>query len=244
MPAYKSVLFQVDGSVVTLTLNRPACLNALNEDMCHEIQQAMQTIEQDHSVRALIVTGAGNGFCSGQDSGAGEPSIPGTRSAESHPYSRALDSLRSSRVPVVMAINGIAAGTGFSLALCGDVLLAANTASFLPSATPDGLAHSSSMITGHDPVLTQQALQQGVINECLRGDELLSRARELANKLAQGPTRALVLTRQLLDEGADSSFEAQYRRELEVNQELRESHDGREGVQAFLEKRPARFRGH
>jgi 2-(1,2-epoxy-1,2-dihydrophenyl)acetyl-CoA isomerase len=259
VPVYNAILFEVDGPVATLTLNRPDCLNALNFEMGEDIQQAMQLVEHDSSIRALVLTGAGRGFCSGQDLGDRAPPDSDIVEIYTKAYFAVLACIRASRVPVVMAINGSAAGGGFSLVLCGDLLLAAQSAEFvqepsrigiapdldssylLPSAI--GRARSLEMMMANEPVSAEQALQWGMINECLDDEQLMPRARELASTLAKGPTRALAMTRQLVDESEGNDFEAQYRRELEVNRELRDCFDGKEGVQAFLEKRAARFRG-
>jgi 2-(1,2-epoxy-1,2-dihydrophenyl)acetyl-CoA isomerase len=211
MAGFSTILFKAKGSVATLTLNRTEELNALNADMGSAILQALEDIEKNRDIRALIVTGAGSAFCTGE-----------------FPEEPLQEALHACRVPIVTAVNGVAADGGCTLALRGDLVLAARSATF---------------VTAKDSVSAEKALARGMINECLEPETLLPRARELATGLAQGPTRALALTRQLVDEGANNSFEAQYRRELEVNRELREAFDGKEGVQAFLEKRPARFRG-
>ena len=259
MSVYSAIHFEVDGPVAILTLNRPDDLNTMNVEMGHDIQQAMSEIESDRRNRILILTGAGKVFCSGRDPGGPSSTNPDAVAEYTQVWCDALASIRASRVPVIVAINGPVGRDGILLALCGDWLLAADSAEFvgLPSAmdsAPDfGLSWFLPRVIGHlpdldrktskEPVSAQQARQCGLINECLVQHQLLPRARELATQLAQGPTRALVASRRLVDEGASNSFEAQCRRELEVNRELRECFDGKEGVQAFLEKRPARFRG-
>ena len=257
MNDYKSIQFEVVDAVATLTLNRSECDNVLTAEMDNEIQQAMKEVEGNTCIRAVILTGAGRSFCVGRAKSDGMSPGSDDGANFSQEGSGALASVRASRVPVVVAVNGIAAGTGFSLALCGDLLLAAGSASFVqlpeqfgiePNLESGSLFHavgrpgSLGMLKTDEPVAAEKALRWGLINECLEDGELQTRAREWAEALAQGPTRALVMTRQLVDEGTDNSFEDQYRRELETNRELRESRDGKEGVLAFLEKRPAQFR--
>jgi 2-(1,2-epoxy-1,2-dihydrophenyl)acetyl-CoA isomerase len=259
MPVYSAIYFEIEGPVAVLTLNRPDSLNAMNAEMGHDIQRAVSEIESDSRVRVLILTGAGNVFCSGCGPGGPASENPNALAEYTQAWCDAMASIRASRVPVIVAVNGPVESDGILLALCGDWLLAADSAEFvgLPSAmdsAPDfGLSWFLPRVIGHlpnldrktskEPVSAQQARQCGLINECLVQHQLLPRARELATQLAQGPTRALVASRRLVDEGASNSFEAQCRRELEVNRELRECFDAKEGIQAFLEKRPARFRG-
>lgn len=259
MSVYSAIIVEVDGPVAVLTLNRPDSHNALHVEMGTEIQRAMIEIENDSRIRALILTGSGSVFCSGRDPGNPSPTSPDATANCTEAWCCALASIRASRVPVIVAINGKVVEDGILLALCGDWLLAANSAEFvhlfsaIDSAPNVGLTQyipramgrppSLKTMISKEPVSAEQALQWGIINECLEAGQLLPRARELAAQLARGPTRALVATRQLVDEGASNSFEAQCRRELEINRELRECFDGKEGVQAFLQKRPARFRG-
>jgi 2-(1,2-epoxy-1,2-dihydrophenyl)acetyl-CoA isomerase len=243
MPVYSAILFEVEGPVAILTLNRPDSLNAMNADMGVDVQRAVLEIESNSQVRILVLTAAGSVFCSGRGPEDPSSTTPDGLAKYTEVWGDALASIRASRVPVIVAINGPVEGDGILLALCGDWLLAADSAEFvrLPNAIdlPPGL----NKLRSKEPVSAAQALQWGLLNECLEQQQLLPRVRELATQLAQGPTRALVASRRLVDEGASNSFETQCRRELEVNRELRECFDGKEGVQAFLEKRPARFRG-
>jgi 2-(1,2-epoxy-1,2-dihydrophenyl)acetyl-CoA isomerase len=259
MSVYSAIHFEIEGSVAILTLNRPDSLNAMNTGMGHDIHRAMLEVESDSRLRVLILTGAGNVFCSGRDPGGLSSAKPDAVAEYTQIWCDALASIRASRVPVIVAINGPVESDGILLALCGDWLLAADSAEFVQlfsviDSAPDvglsqhfpgaiDLSPSQNRSANTESVSAEQALQWGLINECLEQHQLLPRARELATQLAQGPTRALIATRRLVDEGVTNSFEAQCRRELEVNRELRECFDGKEGVQAFLQKRPARFRG-
>ncbi len=259
MNDFKNILFDVDGQVATVTLNRPETLNALTFDMMNEVHDALARIEADRRIRAMILTGAGRGFCSGQNLRDRIP--PGAELVDAIMgcYFRAIQGIRTCRVPVITAVNGTAAGGGFSLALAGDIVMAARSAKFIQvfsriGLIPDlgstylvpqaiGRARALKMMMTNQPVSAEVALQWGLISDCLDDGELLPAARELAAKLAEGPTRALVATRRLVDESEHNAFETQFRRELEVQSDVRESHDGKEGVAAFVEKRPAMFRG-
>lgn len=241
MQAEQDIVVEVEESIAHVILNHPDTGNALDATLCDGLYEALERVQGDAAVRALVLTAAGETFCAGpKEAGPGETVA----------LNRVLTALRDCRVPVVVAINGPAIGAGNLLALAGDWLLASGTMVFeqlpatviaadmlgLPGYLPPSVNGASSMTAA-------QACEAGLVTECLEAEHLLPRALEMAQELAQGPTRALAETRRLVDEGFANSFEQQCRRELEVNQELRESHDGREGVQAFLEKRPACFKG-
>jgi 2-(1,2-epoxy-1,2-dihydrophenyl)acetyl-CoA isomerase len=233
---YHSILFEITGTVATLTLGSTDGRNSLNEDTMSEIRHALRVVEEDREIRALLVTGAGLVFSAEVEAGPGGVSeVSAVLLAESN--ETLLASIGDCRVPVVMAINGLAEGRGCSLALAGDWLLAADSARLVSS---ERVIHG---IPFEDSLNAADAEHRGLINECLDGRALLPRARELAATLAKGPTRALAMTRKLVDASPGRTFEEQYRSELEANQKLRESVDGKEGVQAFLEKRAARFCG-
>ena len=259
MSDYKDILFEIEDQVATLTLNRPDALNALTFDMMYEAQDALAHIEENRDIRALIVTGAGRGFCSGQDLRYRPSGNVDIVEAVMDCYFGAMNAVRTAPVPVIMAINGTAAGAGFSLSMVGDITLAARSAKFIQvfsriGLVPDcastyllpriiGRGQALKAMMTNDPISAETALEWGLISECLEDDELMPAARTLAARLAKGPTRALVETRRLVDEIEGDAFERQFRRELEVQAEIREGHDGKEGVAAFVERRPAVFRG-
>ncbi len=258
MNTYKDILFDVEDSVATLTLNKPQSLNALTFDMMYEVQDVLGIIERDKSIRVLILTSAGRAFCSGQDLKNRPPEdnfVEGIMDC----YFKAFNGLRTCRVPVITAINGIAAGGGFSLALVGDILIAAKSAKFIQvfsriGLVPDlgstylipqaiGRAAALKLMMTNDPISAEKALELGLISDCVEDEALMPTAGELAARLAKGPTSALTRTRQLVDETLGDAFEQQFRRELEAQEEMRVHHDGMEGVNAFLEKRAAQFTG-
>ncbi len=260
MSGFKEIIFEVDDGVATITLNRPEALNALTLEMMFEVQEALAKIEADPAIRALIMTGAGRAFCSGQDlrnrpAGDGEEKIQAVMDS----YFGAMDGLRKCRVPVIMAVNGTAAGAGFSFALVGDVIMAAQSAKFIQvfsriGLIPDmgstyllpaaiGRARALKMMMTNEPVMAETALQWGMISDCVADDELLPMARDLAARLAKGPTKALVATRAMVDEAEANDFATHVRRELEVQMEIGATNDATEGVAAFVEKRQAKFTG-
>ena len=259
MSSFKDILFEVQDRVATLTLNRPEALNALTFDMMYEVQEALSRIENDNEIRALILTGAGRGFCSGQDLRNRPSGDVDIVEAVMDCYFGAMNAIRTARVPVIVAVNGTAAGAGFSLAMVGGIAMAARSAKFIQvfsriGLVPDcgstyllpqiiGRGQALKAMMTNDPITAETALEWGLISDCLDDGALLPAAQELAAKLAKGPTRALVETRALVDEIEGDTFERQFRRELEVQAEIRLSHDGQEGVNAFVERRPAVFRG-
>lgn len=259
MANFECILWDVSEGVATLTLNRPDTLNALTFNLMRELGQALDIVEGDPSIRALILTGAGRGFCSGQDLRDRAPADADLESLLMSAYYPPLAGLRNCRVPVIAAVNGVAAGAGCSLALACDVIIASRSAKFiqifsriglvpdlgatylLPRAIGRGRALRAMMT--HEPIAAQTAVEWGLISECVDDAELPAAARKLASQLAQGPTRALTQTRALVDAAAHHDFESQFRLELRTQQQIRGTHDASEGVAAFIEKRPAQFRG-
>jgi 2-(1,2-epoxy-1,2-dihydrophenyl)acetyl-CoA isomerase len=248
-----------DGAVGLLTLDEPASLNAMTPDLLGDLALAIGELTDDPAVRALVLTGAGRGFCSGQNLKAfqslGDDLVAG---AMRH-YWPACQALRECRVPVVVAVNGVAAGGGFSLAMSGDVVVAARSASFIQvfsriGLVPDlgstwllprliGRQRALELMLLNEPLPAERAKEWGLVREVFDDDRLLDGALALARRLAEGPTRALAATRRLLEESEFASYGAQFRRELEVQDDIRHSKDAVEGRTAFIEKRRAQFSG-
>jgi len=248
-----------DGSVGLLTLDEPETLNAMTPDLLGALNAAIRETTADPGLRALVLTGAGRGFCSGQNLKAfnvlGDDLVTGAMRY----YWPTFQTLRECRVPVVVAVNGVAAGGGFSLAMAGDAIVAARSASFIQvfsriALVPDlgstwflprlvGRQRALELMLLNEPLSAAQAKDWGLVREVFDDAALLDGAMKLAHRLAQGPTRALVATRRLLDESELSTYAAQFKREIEVQSEIRHSEDALEGRKAFLEKRPARFTG-
>lgn len=258
MSNYNAILVQREENVLILSLDKPESLNALTFEMMFEVQDVLKMIEETSEIRALVITGAGRGFCSGQDL-KDRPSGNNIVEQIMDCYFKAFQAIRTCRVPVVIAVNGVAAGGGFSLALTGDVILAARTARFIQifsriGLSPDlgstyllpkaiGRNRALKYMMTNDPISAEVAEELGLIAGQYEPDELMLEALLLAKRLAAGPTRALVATRSMVDDQQDAEYEARFRAELAVNMDLKTGFDAKEGGQAFMEKRPAKFRG-
>jgi 2-(1,2-epoxy-1,2-dihydrophenyl)acetyl-CoA isomerase len=247
-----------DGAVLTITLNRPDVLNALNKAVHDGIHAGLEQAK-DPSVRAVVITGAGRGFCVGQDlqefsSGVG-------RLAENlrDNYHRNVLAIRALEKPVIAVVNGPAAGAGMSLAFACDIRIASDAASFVPAFVKIGLVPDSGgtwlvrrvlgtarafewLATGRK-LTADEARQWGVVSEVVPAAELAERAKEVAELFAAMPTRAVWETKRLLDAAETSTFEEQLELEAATQAELAQTVDFREGVAAFLEKREAGFTG-
>lgn len=247
-----------EGAVGILTLDEAASLNAMTPELFGDLKRAVDEAVAG-GARALVLTGAGRGFCSGQNlksfESLGDDLVEGVTRA----YWESFRILRECAVPVVVAVNGVAAGGGFSLAMSGDVTVAARSASFIQvfsriGLVPDlgstwllprlvGRQRALELMLFNQPLSADKAHEWGIVHTVFEDAELRAGAVALAAKLAQGPTRALVATRALLEESGRNDYATQFRRELEVQNVMRDSADAQEGRQAFIEKRPARFTG-
>ena len=246
-------------SVGVLTLDEPATLNAMTPDLLGDLAVAVGEMTADPQVRALVLTGAGRGFCSGQNLKAaqilGDDIVAGVMKF----YWPTFKALRECGVPIVVAVNGVAAGGGFSLAMAGDMIVAARSASFIQvfsriALVPDlgstwllprlvGRQRALELMMSNEPLSAELAKEWGLVRDVFDDAALKDGALKLAHKLADGPTRALVATRRLLDESEHATYAEQFRREIETQAEIRVSADAVEGRNAFLEKRAARFSG-
>ena len=242
-----------DGAVGVLTLNEPASLNAMTPDLLGGLASAISEMTDDSSVRALVLTGEGRGFCSGQNLKASEALGDDIVAGVMKFYWPAFRALRECRVPVVVAVNGVAAGGGFSLAMAGDIIVAARSASFIQvfsriGLVPDlgsswllprliGRQRALELMLLNEPLSAERAEQWGLVRKVVDDVHLLDEATQLAQRLAAGPTRAL------LEESELATYAAQFQREIEVQSEIRRSADALEGRNAFVEKRAARFSG-
>ena len=260
--AYATILFELGDGVATLTLNRPDRLNSFNTEMHEEVAAALATVESDAGIRALLLTGAGRGFCAGQDLNLREAAAGGefdAGAAIDRYYNPLVRRLKALKKPVVAAVNGPAAGAGANLALACDIVVAARSASFLQAfcrigLVPDtggtwflprlaGSARAMGLMLLGEPLPAAQAAEWGLIWKMVEDDKLMGEARALAVKLAQGPTVGLGLTKEALNRSLESTLDAQLDAERDLQRVAARSADFREGVAAFLEKRPARFSG-
>jgi 2-(1,2-epoxy-1,2-dihydrophenyl)acetyl-CoA isomerase len=249
---------QRDGAVLTITLNRPDVLNAFNEEMHRALEGALEEARATE-VRAVVLTGAGRGFCVGQDltEFREAPGDIGARLRGSyHPNVLAIRALRK---PVIAAVNGAAAGAGLSFACACDLRVAAESASFVPAFINIGLVPDSGAtyfitrllgpprafewLASGRRLSAGDALELGLVSEVVADSTLPERAAEVAGEWAARPTLGVAMTKELIDQAATSSLEGQLEREAELQTRATESEDFREGVAAFLEKRPPQFRG-
>jgi 2-(1,2-epoxy-1,2-dihydrophenyl)acetyl-CoA isomerase len=246
------------GAVLTLTLNRPDVLNALDAEL-HAALRAALAEAAAPDVRAVVVTGAGRGFCVGQDLGefrAGAADVGERLRERYHPI---ILGLRGLEKPVLAAVNGIAAGAGISLACACDFRVASSSARFVPAffgigLVPDsgataflarllGAERAFAWLASNRALDAAEALELGLVDEVVAPKQLAARAAEWAEQLAQGPTRALALTKRLLADAAAMPLALQLEREAHAQAEAAATEDFREGVSAFLEKREPRFQG-
>jgi 2-(1,2-epoxy-1,2-dihydrophenyl)acetyl-CoA isomerase len=265
--AYEHILFEEANGVATLTLNRPAQLNAMPTAMVAEMIHALDRVRDDAReqgrVRCLLLTGAGRAFSSGADLAGGElfagDGLPDTgRVIETH-FNPLLERLLALPVPIVCAVNGAAAGAGCSLALAGDVVLGARSAYFLLAfvnigLVPDvgatwllprlvGKARALGMMMLGERIKAEQAADWGLIWKAVDDEALMTEARAVAQKLAHGPTQALALIRQGVRASLETGLADAMRMERDHQRIAGRTADFAEGVQAFMDKRPARFEG-
>ncbi|WP_420966081.1 enoyl-CoA hydratase-related protein [Bradyrhizobium sp. B120] len=254
-----SVKRERDGKVGILTLNDPASLNAMTPELLGDLARAIGEMGVEPGIRALVLTGEGRGFCSGQNLKAFNSLGDNIYTGVMKHYWPAMQALRECQMPVVVAVNGVAAGGGFSLAMSGDIILAARSASFIQvfsriGLVPDlgstwllprliGRQRALELMLLNEPLWAERAKEWGLVRDVVDDARLLDEAKALAGRLADGPTRALVATRQLLEESEHASYADQFRREIELQMVIRESADAKEGRQAFVEKRKAQFTG-
>jgi 2-(1,2-epoxy-1,2-dihydrophenyl)acetyl-CoA isomerase len=259
-----TVLYEERGAVGVLTLNRPPALNSFTRQMHHELWAVLDQAEANKNIRALVITGAGRGFCAGADLAefdfADGPNLveradPGPIIDQAfNPTTRRLQNLR---MPTVAAVNGVAAGAGASLVMTCDVAIAAPTASFIQAFSkigliPDagsswflverlGLARATALAMTGDKLMAPQAKEWGLIWDV--ADDSVGAALQFAERLAVMPTKALVSTRALLRDAGQRSLSQQLDAERDAQSALGRTHDYIEGVTAFLQKRPAQFTG-
>ncbi|MGB0506912.1 MAG: enoyl-CoA hydratase-related protein [Pikeienuella sp.] len=255
---FKDITYDLNDGVAVIVLNRPENLNGMTANMRGELLNAISMATA--KARVIMLTGAGRGFCSGQDLGAGK-SVADVDPARvlREEYEPILRAIYESPIPIICAVNGPAAGAGANLALACDIVIAARSAYFMEAFSriglmPDaggtwhlprqvGLARAMGMAMFGDAIPAAQAAEWGLIWEVTEDEDLLVRAGELAARLATGPTRAYASIRKALREATSNDYFTQLEREAEMQAELGETNDFAEGVMAFLQKRKPQFNG-
>jgi 2-(1,2-epoxy-1,2-dihydrophenyl)acetyl-CoA isomerase len=260
---FENIRLEIESGVAWLTLHRPDRLNSFTVAMHEEIQSALTQLRADRAVRCLVLTGAGRGFCAGQDLSdravaPGQSANDLGMSIEKF-YIPLVTALRTLPLPVIAAVNGVAAGAGANIALACDLVIAARSASFIQSFAKIGLVPDSGgtwllpKLVGNARALglallgeklgAEQAQAWGLIWSCVDDAELMPSVKKLATQLAAGPTRGLARTKQAIYAASTQTFDQSLALERDFQRELGQSPDYAEGVAAFLEKRAAKFSG-
>jgi 2-(1,2-epoxy-1,2-dihydrophenyl)acetyl-CoA isomerase len=256
-----SILLERKGAIRRITLNRPDKLNSFTRDMLSELDDALTEISNDDEARALVITGSGRAFCAGQDlreAGAVEDGAA-VRAVVERLYNPAIRLLRSLQIPVLAAVNGIAAGAGASLAIACDLVIAAESASFVQAFSKIGLvpdaggsyfmprvvgsARALGLALLAEPVDAKRAADWGLIWKAVPDADFAKEIDATAERLAQLPTAAVALTKRALNASGHHSLEQQLALEAELQAQAAETEDFQEGLKAFLEKRSPRFTG-
>jgi 2-(1,2-epoxy-1,2-dihydrophenyl)acetyl-CoA isomerase len=257
-PAYETLLSQADAGVLTITLNRPEALNALNSVMRRELLGAVKAAGRDAEVRAIVITGAGRGFCAGADL-RGESTEREFRRVLTDEYNPLIEAIRRAPKPIVASVNGVAAGAGVSLAFAADLVVAAADARFVPAfnriaLVPDsgltrtlvralGRHRALEVLLGERELNADQAHDAGLVAAVVPADRLPEMTRALAIRLASGPTGAIGLTKRLVNAAEEATLTEGLAVEAALQEVAGRSADHAEGVAAFAEKREPEFGG-
>jgi 2-(1,2-epoxy-1,2-dihydrophenyl)acetyl-CoA isomerase len=254
------IINEIKGAVYTIRLNRPDKFNSFNREMALSMQESLDAAANDSAIRAIYITGEGKAFCAGQDlAEAIDPNGPGIDRIVYEHYNPIILKLRAIEKPVICGVNGVAAGAGANIALACDILLAARSASFIQAFSKIGLVPDSGgtfflprlvgyqraaalMMTG-DKLSADDALSWGMITKVCNDDELQNEGMKMAEQLAAMPTMGLGLTKRLLNMSFSNNHEQQLKMEGQMQVAAANTHDYKEGVSAFLEKRKPLFTG-
>jgi len=256
-----SIILKIENSIATITLNRPEVFNSFNREMALLMQQILDDCANDTNVRAIVITGAGKAFCAGQDlKEVTTPELnPGFRKILEEHYNPIVSRIRNIEKPIIAAVNGVAAGAGANIALACDIVIAAENAAFIQAFSkiglvPDsagtfflprliGFQKASALMMLGDKVSAQESFNIGMIYKfypiALFGEEI----QKIATTLANMPTKAIGLTKKLLNESLSNNLQQQLALESDLQIEASSSNDYREGVNAFMEKRTPEFKG-
>lgn len=261
--SFETIEFSVTDGVAKLVLNRPDKLNSFNTQMHAEIREALKTVKQDESVRCLLLTGNGRGFCAGQDLSdrnvAPDADMPDLGASIEKNYNPLLRTIAGLEMPVICAVNGIAAGAGANIAFACDIVLAAKSAAFIQAfckigLVPDsggtwtlprlvGSARAKALMMLGDKVSAEQAESWGMIWKCVDDESLQDEAAKMAAHFATQPTKGLAYIKRALNESSTNTFDEQLDLERDLQRMAGRTEDYREGVGAFMNKRAPEFKG-
>ncbi|WP_026764350.1 enoyl-CoA hydratase-related protein [Sediminibacterium salmoneum] len=255
-----AILFNVESGVAFITMNRPDKLNSFNRPMALQLQAILDECASDENIRAIYLTGAGKGFCAGQDlAEVVDPQGPGMQRILSEHYNPIVQRLREIQKPVVAAVNGVAAGAGANIAFACDIVVSKSSASFIQAFSkigllPDsggtftlprliGFQRASALMMLGDKVSATEALQMGMLYKVFEDEAFESESKKLAFQLATMPTKALGYIKQALNASATNTIQSQLALEDQLQQKAAATADFKEGVDAFLAKRAPKYKG-
>ncbi len=255
-----TILVEIENAVAIVSLNRPDKFNSFNREMALQLQTVLDECNADENIRCILITGSGKAFCAGQDIAelVGENAIGIDKILSEH-FNPIVSKIRSLNKPVIAAVNGVAAGAGANIALCCDIVLAANSASFIQAFSKIGLIPDSGgtyflprligfqkasalMITG-DKVTATEAEKMGMVYKVFDDDTFVKNAYSLAHSLAQMPTQAIAFTKQALNSSFNNNFTEQLLLEDTIQRKAASTLDYNEGIASFLAKRKPNFTG-
>ncbi|CAI8254069.1 MAG: 1,2-epoxyphenylacetyl-CoA isomerase [Flavobacteriaceae bacterium] len=257
----KSIITNINNGVATLTLNRPEVFNSFNREMALLLQKQLDAFGENPEIRAIVITGSGKAFCAGQDlKEVTTPELhPGFKKILEEHYNPIIERIRAINKPIIAAVNGVAAGAGANIALACDIVVASEKASFIQAFSkiglvPDsggsfylprliGFQRASALMLLGDKVTAQQALELGMVYKVFEPETFQQQALDLAQEMAQMPTKALGLTKQLLNASFNNTLDQQLTLESTLQIQAANSNDYKEGVTAFVEKRKPNFKG-
>lgn len=257
----KSITTQIQNKIATLTLNRPEVFNSFNREMALLLQNELDACEKNPEVRAIVITGSGKAFCAGQDlKEVTSPELnPGFKKILEEHYNPIISRIRNIEKPIIGAINGVAAGAGANIALACDVVIASENASFIQAFSkiglvPDsagtfflprliGFQKASALMMLGDKVSAEEAENLGMVYKVVPSENFMEEVNNIAITLANMPTKALGLTKRLLNNSLNNSLEEQLNLESKLQIESAQSEDYAEGVDAFVNKRKPEFKG-
>jgi len=254
------IKYELIEGVAKITLNRAEKYNSFVREMAFQLQEILDKCKEDNNVRAILITAEGKAFCAGQDLGeATDPNGPELSQIVQEHYNPIIRKIRGIEKPVVAAVNGVAAGAGASIAICCDIIVATESASFIQAFSkigliPDsaatfflprlvGMQRAAALMMTAEPVSAKRAVEMGMIYKAYSNDTFVEESWKLVSKLAKMPTKGLGLTKRLLNASYSNNLEQQLQMEDKCQTIAGKTADFKEGVQAFLEKRTPNFKG-